>query len=146
MPLTLETIFCDDIRHEINGKISYIGVYSERLFVKPLPAKLPKLCLAVRAVIPVGTPINSLVVRVYKDEIQFAESRADEKDFREAEKNLRNEGTDNKLSWKPEKVFIYRFFFIFAPFEINEPCIIRVRGLFGNEELKGVALNIGLAS
>jgi hypothetical protein len=33
----LQTIFCDDIRHELGGKLSYIGVYSGRLIVPDFP-------------------------------------------------------------------------------------------------------------
>jgi hypothetical protein len=42
----VETLFCDDIRHEVGGKLSYIGVYSGGLFVRAFPVTLPKLCLA----------------------------------------------------------------------------------------------------
>jgi hypothetical protein len=38
--------FCDDIRHEINGKISFIGCYSQVLLVPSFPFRLPKICVA----------------------------------------------------------------------------------------------------
>jgi hypothetical protein len=53
----LQTIFCDDIRHEVGGKLSYIGVYSGRLLVPGFPLSLPKLCVAVRAVAPRAQPL-----------------------------------------------------------------------------------------
>ena len=42
------TIFCDDFRQEIGGKLSYMGIYRGKLILnKPLPASLLKLCLAI---------------------------------------------------------------------------------------------------
>ena len=41
-------VFCDDIRHEADGKRLFIGVYSSNmiLYAEP-PVVLPKLCIAV---------------------------------------------------------------------------------------------------
>ena len=33
------TIFCDDVRSEVNGKDSYIGIYNEKLILKPFTAQ-----------------------------------------------------------------------------------------------------------
>jgi hypothetical protein len=42
------TIFCDDIRTEIGGKITYVGTYRQTIFIhEEFPATLPKFCFAV---------------------------------------------------------------------------------------------------
>jgi hypothetical protein len=42
------TIFCDDIRHEIGGKTSCIGIYSGTMYVhSAFPIILPKFCMSV---------------------------------------------------------------------------------------------------
>jgi hypothetical protein len=42
------TVICDDIREEINGKITYVGVYQSDLIVNvPFPTSLPMLCFGV---------------------------------------------------------------------------------------------------
>jgi hypothetical protein len=41
------TIFCDDIRHEITGKITYVGTYGTHLFTPQFPVTIPKLCCAI---------------------------------------------------------------------------------------------------
>jgi hypothetical protein len=42
------TIFCDDIRQEVGGKFTYVGVYSGFMFVQgAFPVVLPKLCFAI---------------------------------------------------------------------------------------------------
>lgn len=41
----ISTVFCDDIRHEIGGKLSLIGCYGETVSLPQLPASIPKLCV-----------------------------------------------------------------------------------------------------
>ncbi|MFO0992319.1 MAG: hypothetical protein U1E67_10355 [Hyphomicrobiales bacterium] len=42
------TILCDDIREELHGKSSYIGIYGGDIIIagQVLPVTLPKLCIA----------------------------------------------------------------------------------------------------
>lgn len=47
------SIFCDDLRMEVGGKLSYIGVYSNELFVHgEFPFTLPKFAISVHFVEP----------------------------------------------------------------------------------------------
>jgi hypothetical protein len=42
------TIFCDDIRQEVGGKISFVGVYSGTMFVHgEFPVTLPKFAFGI---------------------------------------------------------------------------------------------------
>jgi hypothetical protein len=41
------TLFCDDIRHEMGGKMSYMGVYRSIMYVPAFPFQLPKLAIAI---------------------------------------------------------------------------------------------------
>lgn len=42
------TVFCDDIRRELNGKMTLVGSYNGAMFINgALPTTLPKFCLAV---------------------------------------------------------------------------------------------------
>lgn len=41
----LSGFFCDDIRHEVGGKVSFIGAYSQKMLVQQFPVRLPKLCV-----------------------------------------------------------------------------------------------------
>ncbi|MGE3990981.1 hypothetical protein [Pseudorhodoplanes sp.] len=60
-------IFCDDIRHEIGGKFSFIGVYSGAMQIHgdtPFPCVLPKLGISAsysQAIDAVVIPIKFLV-------------------------------------------------------------------------------------
>jgi len=43
------TIFCDDIRHELDGKTTLVGIYAtDMIFRIPLPAILPKLGFVIK--------------------------------------------------------------------------------------------------
>ena len=49
------TIFSDDLRHEVGGKTSYIGVYNSVMFFSPdhsFPISVPILSLAVHLYMP----------------------------------------------------------------------------------------------
>lgn len=43
------TLFCDDIRNEVDGKVTYVGVYNggSMIFASPFPAQIPKLGIAI---------------------------------------------------------------------------------------------------
>jgi hypothetical protein len=42
------TIFCEDLREEITGQTSFVGVYGDAIFIgEPLPVNLAKLSLAI---------------------------------------------------------------------------------------------------
>lgn len=53
--------FCDDVRYEVGGKVSLVGIYGSDLIISdPLPVALPKLCVA----LVVSTPIDALPEKV----------------------------------------------------------------------------------
>ncbi len=41
------TIFCDDIRQEVGGKISFMGTYRSYIYFPSFPMDIPKFCLFV---------------------------------------------------------------------------------------------------
>lgn len=61
-------IFCDDIRHEMGNKLSFMGCYQSELLVPAMPAVLPKLCVYVSAWTPKDKPFKVLTLRVVQDD------------------------------------------------------------------------------
>lgn len=60
------SIFCDDIRNEAGGKLSFIGCYNGVIFISGrFPLVLPRLCVHTHIVSPAARPFNSLTVRCY---------------------------------------------------------------------------------
>lgn len=60
------SIFCDDIRNEINGKLTFVGCYNGAMFVSgEFPVMLPKLCAHMHVLTDVTQPFESIVARLY---------------------------------------------------------------------------------
>lgn len=65
-------IFCDDVRQEVSGKTSLIGVYQGKLIVEELPAAIAKLFAIIHVVTPKGKPFKSLDVKIeYNGQVMF---------------------------------------------------------------------------
>ncbi len=141
IPRHVETLFCDDIRHEISGKLSYIGVYSGGLFVPTFPVTLPKLCLSVKIVTPAEELLRSLSLRVLKDEETLQEIALDEKQLAAASESA-EEMTEEQ---KKERVHVAQFVLVFSPIQFEEPCILRIRVQTEDSELRGVSLKVNQA-
>lgn len=62
-------LYCDDIRHELNGKVSLIGVYQGGMHVHgAMPRVLPQLVVSVFVTTPTDCPLDNLCVEVmYND-------------------------------------------------------------------------------
>jgi hypothetical protein len=60
------TVFCDDIRQELGGKVSFIGAYSGTLIVHtPFPIALPRFGLAVTYFEKHGACSGPVSLRIY---------------------------------------------------------------------------------
>jgi hypothetical protein len=60
------SIFCDDIRNEAGGKLSFIGCYNGVIFVPPkFPLTLARFCVHIHIFSPATQPYSSIVARCY---------------------------------------------------------------------------------
>lgn len=135
----VETIFCDDIRHEIGGKISYIGVYAGTLFVPEFPATLSKLCLSVKVVAPGDEPLRSLSLRILKNEDTLQDIAVGEEQLADAY-GSRDDTADGSGT---TSVRVAQFMVVFSPILFDEPCTLRVQATTESGVLIGVALKVG---
>lgn len=132
------TVFCDDIRHEMGGKFSYIGVYTGRLFVPTFPITLPKLCLAMSVVTSAEKPFRKLSMRVLKDDDLLAEGMLDEAQLA----NVVEASDDIPEDERKDRVQLLQSIFVFSPFQLEGPCVLRVRVETEEGELRGLGLRI----
>ena len=60
-------IFCDDIREEIGGKISLMGIYGHdmQFLGASFPLLIPKLCINIVARLPADRPVPQMKFLVY---------------------------------------------------------------------------------
>lgn len=134
----VETLFCDDIRHEVGGKISFIGVYSGGLFVQAFPVTLPKLCLSVKVVTPADEPLRVLNLRILRDEETLQEIGLDEEQLAAASDSA--DGMTEEQ--RKERVQMAQFMLVFSPIQFDEPCTLRVLVQTEDGELRGMALKV----
>ena len=142
IPRHVETLFCDDIRHEVGRKLSFIGVYSGGLFVPAFPVTLPKLCLSVKVVTPAAEPLLGLNLRVLRDEETLQEIILNEEQLAAAS-DLAEEMTEVQ---RKERVHLAQFMIVFSPIEFDRPCTLRVHVQTENGELRGMALKVDQAT
>lgn len=133
----VETLFCDDIRHEMNGKLSYIGVYSGALLVPAFPATLPKLCVSVTIVTPVNEPLRSLTLRVLKDDETLQEIVFDKEQLASAS-NVFAELNDEERQRRHAQTL--QALLAFTPLHLEKACALKVRVLADHTELRGTGL------
>ncbi len=134
----VETIFCDDIRHEISGKTSFIGVYSSVLYTEVFPVTLPKLCILVKVVTPFSNPLQSLKIRILKDEDTLQEIDIPEDALAKAARSAKDVPEDDITL----RANILNNFLIFSPLELTSPGHIRVRAFTEEGEMAGTALTV----
>ena len=141
IPRHVETLFCDDIRHEVGGKLSFIGIYSGGLFVPAFPVTLPKLCLSVKIVTPADEPLRVLNLCVLRDEETLQEIALAEEQLAAASDSA-EEITEEQ---RKERVQMAQFMLVFTPIQFEEPCTLRVRVQTEGGQLRGVALKVDQA-
>lgn len=134
MNRNIQTIFCDDIRHEIEGKISYIGVYNGTLFLPEFPATLPKLCFSITALTSPKQPFLKLKLRVLHDDTEIFTGELDENQLSEITGDSSANGADDWLS--------LHSFVVFSPFSIETSGKIRVIVETEQGDLLGQCLKI----
>lgn len=134
----VETLFCDDIRHEVGGKTSYIGVYSGGLFVPAFPVTLSKLCLSVRIVTPGDEPLRVLSLCVMQDEETLQEVTLNEEQLAAAS-DLAEEMAEEQ---RKERVLMAQIALVFSPIRFIKACTLRVRVQTEDGELRGMALRV----
>jgi len=136
----ISTIFCDDIRQEVGGKLSLMGVYSGVMFLQALPATLPKLCVSLTALTSTECPFQKISFKILKGDDLLVENDLDANQLIESSKNQDGSMDDGK-----DKIQLINMALVFSPLNIEEECVIRVRVYADGEELRGPGLTIKLA-
>jgi len=133
-PLAI-TIFCDDIRYEVGGKHSLIGIYRDDLLLQGVtfPTTLPKLALSVTLVLHSSQPVLPMEIKIslpgeHEDAPQYV-----------AHVDTR---IDPDTDASTDKRRHLNFHFILAPITFKEPGPIKVRLHQQNHVIKAGSLNV----
>lgn len=135
------TIFCDDIRHEITGKTTLVGVYNGQLIVSGiLPVTLPQICAAITLrLTPPEQPLKAVVKIFRSDEIEPL--FVFEADIEPVGAQLIPQPLPNL---EPDALTFMQMG-ISAQIQsmvVNEPCALKVRAFIGDDEIRLGSLQI----
>ena len=129
---TGETIFCDDIRQEVNGKVTLVGCYANIInFASPAPAVLPTFAAYVMLSLPNSFNVRKveIIVKIdYGDEVQELVKVQSEPQQEELDQ-ARSEFGDN-----PDAVIRVTAPLQWVMINIKNDCLIKVRALLNDEQ------------
>lgn len=135
----LSTIYCDDIRHEVGGKLSLMGVYNGVLYVPQFPATLQKIWIKATLVVNQDDPPKTLKMRVFKDNEPIADLDA-LPDYLAQLANARESGVP--LPEGTQKVLSSHAHVCISPLVLDGPCTLRIAAFVGKDEVRGVGLQV----
>ena len=133
----IQAIFCDDIRHEMGNKVSFMGVYSGQLLVPSLPTILPKLCVVTSVMTSVEEPFEQLTVRLFKDDEVLTEISLTAEQLAAPLQMMNEETEDSSFP-----IFSFQATFIISPLVIDSPCVLRVFAENEADEIRSLSLRI----
>ncbi|HEJ2021049.1 DUF6941 family protein [Pseudomonas aeruginosa] len=126
--------YCDDVRLEINGKTSLIGVYADAMFVQRFPTNLMKLCVVVNALTPPDRPFNGFKLSALFNSKAIAEMEV-------PLAQLQEEATKNPAMTSKN----VQAQMIFAPLAIDQPGEMKILFTSDGETFESNALQIMVA-
>ncbi len=138
----LATTYCDDVRQEVGGKLSLIGVYNGVMYVPKVPVTLPKLWIVATYSTPIGEPPTNLKVRVLKN----AEPLADLDATPEYLEHLKQLASSSEpivpIPDGVQRVVSSHMHVCLSPLALDGPCFLRVVAITGKCETRGLGLQI----
>ena len=122
------TTFCDDIRKEVGGKRSFIGVYNTNLVTKSAaPVVVPQLGISMLLIIPGGYKKTESAEVIFK---VFMESDTQRRQlFESATRQVR-------MTKDPERISKAGADVVVQPLVLEADCLIKARAYLDGEEIK----------
>lgn len=126
-------IFCDDARHEVNGKVTLVGCYGPDMLVNAFPAVLPKLVVNWHALAPLEKPFTELRVMLMRGDEVLVRMDADRDTLSPMAAAAAPGRTRMLIGGIMELHFL----------EVTAPCVLELKGEYnGGEVLVGPKLFI----
>jgi hypothetical protein len=140
------SIFCDDIRQEVGGKLSFMGVYYGAMYVPQFPIQLPKFCVNVTFYEPktmAEARVEPVIIRVFMP--NDADTTPSAEGVLQPGKEIISLLPPSELLDEPDvpQLAIANAMFLQAPVVIQLPGRIRVRCEYpGGQILKAGSLRV----
>lgn len=133
---TLSGYFCDDIRQEVDGKMSLIGCYGPEMVVPSFPVTLSKLCAVVKVCSRDGL-FEKLRVMVLKGDDEIAAAEIPQVALAQMKK-----ASDESQDPIKDVQHTIAVNFVMSPVTIDSPVALRVRALADGQLIKGLSLKV----
>ena len=135
----LATTFCDDVRQEVGGKLSLIGIYDTVMYVPQFPVTLPKLWIVTAYSMSYDEPPKNLKIRVLKNSEPLADLDATP-EYLQQLANAR--AAVVPMPDDVQRAITSHTQVCFSPFVIDGPCFLRVIAITDRGEVRGRGLQI----
>lgn len=132
----VHTLYCDDLRQEIGGKQSFMGVYNNDMIVADFPANIPKLCTHIVVRLPIKTNANNLVIKVVNGDDVMSEVPIPEGDLQKMSAAIL-EASEDPAEVRHLAVIVH---FQFAPLLLDQRSKLRAIAIVDGMEIKGNGL------
>jgi len=138
---TGQTIFCDDIRQEIGGKLTFVGVYSNSMiiFTDDERVILPTFSFSSRILIPTKYRFSKAVVAL---KIHFDDADVDV--FRSEDIPGDEHAKLNDAKRETDEVSVLALQATLSPFPLPGSCRILSRAYFDKHEVKLGSLTVSV--
>lgn len=123
--------YCDDIRHEIGGKTTLVGLYNSSMVLPSVPATVSKLCVVVTITTPIKRPFTRLHVTLQLDDVELTSAEAP---VAVLDPGGRSAGDSVLMA--------HNFVIVLSPFQVDVPGKLRVVVDTENGRLRGNGLRI----
>lgn len=133
----VSTIYCDDVRHEVGPKQSWIGIYGTGLAIENFPATIPKLAIVVTINTPRSDPIKVLKLDVLAGENLIANAALEGATLEKAMKDALSQTEDNPDAWMAIRAIVEMTNVTFAA-----PVILRTRVTTETGTISGATLQV----
>ena len=134
----IHSIYCDDVRHEMGGKTTLVGIYSSELNVLSAqnndPVALAKLCVAVTAQTPKEKPFLKLKLKLLRDDEVIQQIEIPPEALASAVTHT-NETAEGKFH-------TFSAMFVAQPFLIESSFILRVQAETEGDELTASGIRV----
>lgn len=135
-------VFCDDVRHEVGGKVSYMGVYSGEITVYgDTPLNLGSFCVAASYLDTPPQEDKLVEFKIIKEGSTVETLHLSQVTIPAQPKELDLEEDDaNGTRFVGVKILAR-----FTPLLISEPCKIRVRAYVDGNEIRLGTIKVKIA-
>ncbi|MBU9598150.1 hypothetical protein LGN04_29190 [Burkholderia multivorans] len=134
--------FFDDIRLELGGKISLMGIYQSDLLVPNNPTVIPKLCCKITVTTSLDQPFRAASFRVRSDETVLVEQVLPSDVLEGLAKQVR----DNEDPEDPFQRISLIGHLIITPLLVDKSFTIKAEAVVDGEVLPAGRLKIGFAA